>query len=274
VVASNVTSFNMSGLTASSDSTGTILEFDLGRNIAPSAGTLNTVAKIDTDISTLQGELAVVSSNLSVGGIWKDMSTTNNNTGVGVGALGTNVATSDCTAVSYNAMNSCTTGGNNTGVGSGALQNITTNGNSTAVGYSCLQSCNAGNNTAIGSTCLPNLTTGNNTVALGFWAGRHVTTGHGNTLLGTATALSLVTGNDDTIVGNNTEVFSSDCSESIVLGARCTNTASNQLYISPSITNFNISGLAPSTDSTGAILEFDSGRNIAPSAGTHNSLGH
>jgi len=55
VVASNVTSFIIPGLTASMGTReGTILEFDSSGYIIPSAGTCNTVSKIDTAISALQ----------------------------------------------------------------------------------------------------------------------------------------------------------------------------------------------------------------------------
>jgi len=58
LVASNVTSFNISGLTASTGTgEGTILDFDSSGNIIPSAGTYNTVSKIDMIISTIQGQL-------------------------------------------------------------------------------------------------------------------------------------------------------------------------------------------------------------------------
>jgi len=58
VVASNVTSFIIPGLTASTGTReGTILEFDSSGNIIPSAGTYNMVSKIDTIISTIQGQL-------------------------------------------------------------------------------------------------------------------------------------------------------------------------------------------------------------------------
>jgi len=60
IVASNVTSFNISGLTASTGTgAGTILEFDSSGNIIPSAGTYNTVSKIDTAISALQNNSSV-----------------------------------------------------------------------------------------------------------------------------------------------------------------------------------------------------------------------
>jgi len=48
MVASNVTSLNISGLAASIDSTGTILEYESSGNIIPSARTYNTASKIDS----------------------------------------------------------------------------------------------------------------------------------------------------------------------------------------------------------------------------------
>jgi len=63
MVASTITSFNISGLTPSTGSgEGTILEFDSLGNIIPSAGTYNTVSKIDAELSSLE---SIVSSNTS-----------------------------------------------------------------------------------------------------------------------------------------------------------------------------------------------------------------
>jgi len=60
VVASNVTSFIMPGLTTSTGTgEGTILEFDSSGYIIPSAGTYNTVSKIDTAISALQSNSSI-----------------------------------------------------------------------------------------------------------------------------------------------------------------------------------------------------------------------
>jgi hypothetical protein len=60
VVASNITSFNMSGLTASTGTgTGTILEFNSSGNIIPSAGTYNTVSAIDTIIAAINAPYAM-----------------------------------------------------------------------------------------------------------------------------------------------------------------------------------------------------------------------
>jgi len=55
VVASNITSFIIPGLTASTGTgAGTILEFNSSGNIIPSTGTYNMVSKIDSAISTIK----------------------------------------------------------------------------------------------------------------------------------------------------------------------------------------------------------------------------
>jgi len=66
MVASNVEIFNISGLTSSTGSgEGTILEFDSSGNIIPSAGTYNTVSKIDTELSSLQGGVTTNTSDIA-----------------------------------------------------------------------------------------------------------------------------------------------------------------------------------------------------------------
>jgi len=66
MVAPNITSFNISGLTASTGTgTGTILEFDSSGNIIPSAGTYNTVSKIDSELSSLQSSVTTNTSDLT-----------------------------------------------------------------------------------------------------------------------------------------------------------------------------------------------------------------
>jgi len=67
MVASDVTSFNISGLTASTGSgEGTILEFDSSGNIIPSAGTYNTVSKIETELSSLKSGVAINSVDITI----------------------------------------------------------------------------------------------------------------------------------------------------------------------------------------------------------------
>jgi len=60
MVASNVTSFNITGLAASTGTgAGTILEFDSAGNVVPTAGTYKTVASIDTAFAALNAPYAM-----------------------------------------------------------------------------------------------------------------------------------------------------------------------------------------------------------------------
>jgi len=60
---------------------------------------------------------------------------------------------------------------------------------------------------------------------------------------------------------------------SIALGAGATITNYNQLMVASNVTAFNISGLAPSTDTgAGTILEFDSAGNVLPTTGTYKTV--
>jgi len=66
MVAPTITSFNISGLTASTGTgEGTILEFDSSGNIIPSTGTYNTVSKIDTELSSLQSSASTNTSDIN-----------------------------------------------------------------------------------------------------------------------------------------------------------------------------------------------------------------
>jgi hypothetical protein len=60
VVAPTITSFNISGLTASTGTgTGIILEYDSLGNVIPSARTYNTVSKIDAAITDINAPYAM-----------------------------------------------------------------------------------------------------------------------------------------------------------------------------------------------------------------------
>jgi hypothetical protein len=103
VVASNVTSFNISGLTMSTG-TGqeTILEFDSSRNIIPSVGTYNSVSKIDTVVADLQTDVIIVGGT---------------NMAIGSESFGKGITGQHCTAAGDGALKSLTTGSYNTAFG-------------------------------------------------------------------------------------------------------------------------------------------------------------
>jgi len=131
MVASNVTSFNISGLTPSTGSReGTILEFDSSDNIIPSAGTYNTVSKIDTELSSLQSNTSDITTLLSGGTVFT--------------ALGSYNVPSNVTTLTIEAMGGGGGGsgggtgsdgawaGGGGGGGSGALEKITIPSTSTS----------------------------------------------------------------------------------------------------------------------------------------------
>jgi len=234
--------FNLPLLSTDTVGTGTLLQIG-GTNadyVVASGGTYNSVAAIDTAITALQNDIIVSGTNMAIGGE----------------SFGATVTGADCTATGDGALKSLTGGSWNTAFGYNALGSTTTNSSNVAFGDSALGSCLGSNNTAVGSSALHELTTGISNVGIGAEAGASLTTGSNNVCIGTSS-----------------NVYSDACSGAIILGASATNTASDQLYISPTITSFNISGLAASTGTgAGTILEFDSTGNILPSAGTYNSV--
>jgi len=67
MVASTINSFNISGLTPSTGSgEGAILEFDSSGNSIPSAGTYNSVSKIESEFSSLSSSVSTNTSKISV----------------------------------------------------------------------------------------------------------------------------------------------------------------------------------------------------------------
>jgi len=134
-----------------------------------------------------------------------------------------------------------------------------------------------GTNTAVGSGAMNVLSTGTNNVCIGYEAGGGnygVQTGGGNVMLGANAGGTCITGSNNTFLGYNTSLTPGKIylSGSVALGSGATISDYNQLAVASNVTSFNMSGLTASTDSTGTILEFDSGGNIAPSAGTHNTV--
>jgi len=144
MVASNVTSFNMSGLTASTGTgTGTILEFDSAGNILPSAGKFNTVASIDTAVSTLQSYTVSNGSNFGVGpSVFSQLTTGVQNAAIGnLSAVEYSVTTgSGNVMIGYNSGANCQTGNNNTFLGAYAQfeSGMTSINSSIGLGYDAI----------------------------------------------------------------------------------------------------------------------------------------
>jgi endosialidase-like protein len=159
---------------------------------------------------TPSGGVNVVSSGpatmdliIDMNGFYAAPSDLNSNTAIGAGALLSNAAGSDNTALGSSALGGPTNvGADNTAVGSQALSR-NTNGHSntalgsfalmlntigidnTAIGQEALHANVGGSgNTAIGLESMESNTTGNSNIALGFQAGFNLTTGSNNIVIG------------------------------------------------------------------------------------------
>jgi len=169
---------------------------------------------------------------------------------------------------------------NNTAIGFQALH-VSQNDYNSALGCQALTLLTTGYlNTALGTYSMYYTKEGVNNTVVGFISAENISSGTDNICLGSAAGIATSLGTGNVCIGSNCNVYLGDCIGSIVLGSRVNssspnvvNTANNQLYIAPSITSFNISGLTPSRGRReGTILEFDSSGNITPSAGTYNMV--
>ena len=132
-----------------------------------------------------------------------DTSDGSGNTGMGLGALGSNTTGGDNTASGTDALNANTTGSLNTASGVGALEFNTTGSGDTATGYNALAAnTTGGDNTASGLFALQNNTTGTNNTASGANALDKNTTGSNNIAVGSQAGFNLTTGNNNIDIGN------------------------------------------------------------------------
>jgi hypothetical protein len=136
----------------------------------------------------LIGALALAGTAFAQVPASNDTSDTNDNTGMGLNALGGPAATnggSNNTASGAFALFSNTTGIDNTASGDGALFSNTTGNTNTASGDGALfYNTTGSNNTVSGENALETNTTGSNNIAVGFQAGLALTTGSYNIDIG------------------------------------------------------------------------------------------
>jgi hypothetical protein len=131
------------------------------------------------------------------------ISTGNNNTAVGAGALDLNNADSN-TAVGTAALLLNASGHDNTATGTGALENNSTGSFNTAIGAQALFGNTTGaQNVAVGDGALGEATGGmvsQNTV-VGSVAGGSLTTGAGNVFIGNSAGNNFLSGDNNTCIG-------------------------------------------------------------------------
>jgi hypothetical protein len=134
------------------------------------------------------------------------------NTAIGVNALSSNVVGSSNVALGYNALFSCL-GNSNLAIGPNALLNSIGNGNM-AIGQSALSS-------SVGAASA--------NVAIGFESLKLNVNGFGNTSIGYSASSTVTGGSLNTVIGRSADP--ANFSQSVVLGAYATATASNQFVV-------------------------------------------
>lgn len=191
-------------------------------NSIQSGGNFNTVVGDEAGTALTTGD-----DNTAVGyGALYTEDEHGKNTAVGTNSLLTLNAGADGrnTAVGYFSGRAMTTGINNTVIGSEAGDALTVGSDNVAIGFEALTTETAGSRSVAigeGALALQNNTSATNAenVAVGMLAGRSTTTGKENVCIGHTTGYSITTSSQNTIVGKGAEVSShSGSGKEIVLG--------------------------------------------------------
>ena len=153
------------------------------------------------------------------------------NTGIGSGALSSNVSGGFNTAIGFNALFN-NTASNNTAVGDQALLNNTKGTGNMATGVAVLfKNTTGNNNTAEGSEALFSNTTGSNNTADGLLALENNTIGHDNIAEGFEALANNTTGSSNIALGSNAGINLTTGSNNIDIGAPGTAGESKKIRI-------------------------------------------
>jgi hypothetical protein len=160
--------------------------------------------------ATVPGTLSTTgTSNVGIGpnNTMLSMTTGNQNTAIGAGALKLATTGSGNSAYGQNALDDLTFGAQNTAIGQNALMTSTTSNQNTAVGQSALQNnTTGGNNVGIGYTALQSGTTGTNNVGVGSGAALSAVGDSNEIVIGASTTGA---GSNKAVIGNSsvTDVY-------------------------------------------------------------------
>jgi hypothetical protein len=160
--------------------------------VNPQSGTDVVVSGVNIDDSNqaikigFQAGLSLGIGSTAVGRYALNVSTGQNNTGIG-----------------FQAGRLQTTGFGNTALGAYSMNDFVTGSANTALGYFALRYATSSNNsTGVGSQALLNLLTGINNTALGQDAGRNITTGDNNVCIGFNAQATSATVSNEITLGN------------------------------------------------------------------------
>lgn len=197
--ASTVVSFP--GTTAATSTSAAAAIFAGGIGVAGSAffgGNINipTTAATPVGIITQNGSnfLHTFNSNLFLGLIAGNLTTTGSGGNVGIGS---------------GSLNALTSGIGNTTTGSGNMPKLTTANFNTSMGFNSMVVLTTGSqNTGMGWQSLVSILSGGNNTGFGFNVGSDITTGANNTCFGINACAGLTTGSSNLMVGNYTQSVS------------------------------------------------------------------
>ena len=167
------------------------------------------------------------------------LSSAENNTGVGIGALDALTTGDSNVAVGFNTLTALTTGSSNVAIGNKAMlsgpvsgddnimigelagNNIIGGSQNVGIGTKALfTENNDGRNVAVGHNSLMTLRAGADAynVAVGYDAGKNITTGLSNTLIGGLTGDALLDGNNNVAIGKSALSAETDGSKNTAIG--------------------------------------------------------
>lgn len=223
--ASTVISFP--GTTAATSTSAAAAIFAGGIGVAGSAffgGNINipTTTATPVGIITQNGSnfLHTFNSNLFLGLIAGNLTTTGSGGNVGIGS---------------GSLNALTSGTGNTTTGAGNMPKLTTGGSNTSMGFNSMVAITTGNqNSSFGWQGLSALLSGGNNSGYGYGNASDVTTGSNNTCIGFQSCAGMTTGASNTMIGNYTQAGSvsttanttaSTASTTLTLGGNDTTTS-------------------------------------------------
>ncbi len=235
---------NLANVTISIDSNfvGTLKNISLKKIYSKSVP-----SKITTGNGELEAHIEYNSVYLGNNNANKCLPSAENNVGVGVNALASNLSGYWNTAIGKDALQKNTIGSRNIAIGYIAMRENTNGHRNVAIGtFALLENTTGYHNIAIGADCLQRLTTGDNNIGLGvntlannnssenvgvgYSALGNNTTGNKNVAIGTKSGNGNITGARNTFIGANSDGVDS-ITDSIAIGYNAKATKNNQCVI-------------------------------------------
>ncbi len=159
------------------------------------------------------------------------LSSAQNNTGIGIGALDALTTGDNNIAIGQNAGTLINSGTENVFIGQASGDALTTGNYNVAIGHETLSNEDThGGNTAIGHLALRSLNAGVDAlnIAVGYLAGLSLTTGINNTLIGALAGDAITTGGANVVMGYSAlSTANTDESQNVAIGAYSLNAMDN-----------------------------------------------